>query len=156
MQPHKTAVGQQVLKDRSVPLSPRQRAAFILIDGKRSLSEVLQQTAAAGVTREDVDQLLALGLIAADPAPTRERPAQPAPADARSRKERYAAAYPLATQLTAGLGLRGLRLNLAVEKATGFDELFALAPKILEAVGPDKFAPLQEALGSAPAAAGKD
>lgn len=36
----KTEAGQQVLKDRSVPLSPRQRTAFILFDGKRSVDEV--------------------------------------------------------------------------------------------------------------------
>jgi hypothetical protein len=31
----KTDVGQQALKDRSVPLTPRQRSAFILFDGNK-------------------------------------------------------------------------------------------------------------------------
>lgn len=143
MHPYKTTAGQQVMKDRSVPLTPRQRAAFILIDGKRSLSELLQATAPAGVTREDVDQLFALGLIAVD------RPAsngKAAAAGARTPQERYAAAYPIAAQLTAGLGLRGFRLNLAVEAATSFDDLLALAPRIREAVGADKARPLDEVL----------
>ena len=33
----KTETGQQVVKDRSVPLTPRQRSAFILFDGKRTV-----------------------------------------------------------------------------------------------------------------------
>jgi hypothetical protein len=33
----KTDTGQQVFKDRSVRLTPRQRSAFILFDGRRSV-----------------------------------------------------------------------------------------------------------------------
>jgi hypothetical protein len=60
----KTESGQRVMKDRSVPLSPRQRSAFILVDGKRSLEEVLKATAPMGVTRQDIEHLLELGLVA--------------------------------------------------------------------------------------------
>lgn len=59
----KTAKGQQVLKDRSVPLTSAQRAAFILVDGKRSVDEVVKTTAAVGVTRADLEQLRQLGLV---------------------------------------------------------------------------------------------
>ena len=59
----KSAKGQQVLKDRSVPLTSAQRAAFILFDGKRSIDEVVKTTAGVGVTASDVDQLLAHGLL---------------------------------------------------------------------------------------------
>ena len=37
-------------------------------------------------------------------------------------------------------------LNLAVEGAGNYDDLAALAPKIKEAVGPEKFKPLDDAL----------
>lgn len=57
----KTEAGQQVFKDRSVPLSPRQRTAFILFDGKRSVDEVL--AAGNGITREEIDQMVDLGLL---------------------------------------------------------------------------------------------
>src|ERR1700744_5879784 len=57
----KTEAGQRVLKDRSVPLTPRQRSAFILCDGKRTMEEVLQ--AAMGVTREDIERLIELDLL---------------------------------------------------------------------------------------------
>lgn len=64
----KTQVGHQVMKDRSVSLTPRQRSVFIMFDGKRSLDEVRAATAAAGVTQEDIDKLFELGLIS-DVAP---------------------------------------------------------------------------------------
>jgi hypothetical protein len=146
MIPVKTSAGQQVLKDRSVTLTPRQRAVFILIDGKRSLDDVLQATAAAGVTREDVDRLFELGLVA-DSSPAIEPAAAAEAADPRTPQQRYAEAYPIATRLTASLGLRGVRLNLAVEGATSYEDLLALSPKIRDAVGIDKFAPLAKALG---------
>jgi hypothetical protein len=150
----KTELGHRVMKDRSVSLTPRQRAAFILFDGKRTLDQVLHATAAAGVSREDVDKLFELGLLMdAKPEETRaEEEAARAQAEAvehhkhRTPQERYAEAYPIATALTAGLGLRGFRLNLAVEAATNYDELLAIAPKIRDAVGPDKYGPLDSAL----------
>ena len=73
----KTDAGQQVLKDRSVPLSPRQRTAFILFDGKRSVDEVL--ASGTGIGREEVDQMVELGLLG--PA-AGSKPAAPAPARA--------------------------------------------------------------------------
>lgn len=146
MIPAKTASGQQVLKDRSVILTPRQRAAFILIDGKRSVDDVLTATSAAGVTRADIELLFRLGVVAAGGT-------QPVTASANDEtprnatpQERYTAAYPVATRLTAGLGLRGVRLNLAVEAAGSYEALRALAPKILDAVGAEKFAELDAAL----------
>lgn len=65
MIPVKTTTGQQVLKDRSIKLTPRQRAALILIDGKRSLSEVLQATTMAGICQEDLERLFELDLVTA-------------------------------------------------------------------------------------------
>jgi hypothetical protein len=61
MIPVKTPAGQQVLKDRSVPLTLRQRAALIVIDGKRTLTELLK---GSGVTAEDLQHLFQLGLVA--------------------------------------------------------------------------------------------
>ena len=147
MIPAKTPAGLQVLKDRSAAdLTPRQRTALILIDGKRSLAAVL----AAGATPEDIERLFDLDLVtqsssdaATIPAPLAAMPmAKPA-----SPQQRYAVAYPIASRLTAGLGLRGFRLNLAVEAAAGYEDLVALSAKIREAVGADKFAPLALALG---------
>ena len=164
----KTEIGQQVVKDRSAPLTPRQRSAFILFDGKRTVDGVLAATAGMGVTQEDIQFMADSGLLApvsgatevAAPAPATSASA-PAPATAapavasapsgrtssgRSNQERYQDAYPIATQLTANMGLRGFRLNLAVEGAGSFEKLLELSPKIREAVGPEKFAQLDQAL----------
>jgi len=156
----KTEAGQLALKDRSVRLTPRQRSAFILFDGKRTADDVVG--AGLGVVRGDIDEMMVLGLLepledaqakprngapaavsaaAADVAPQRA-------ADARTPQERYQAAYLIATRLTSGLGLRGFRLNLQVEGTSSYEELAALAPKIREAVGPDKAAELERALGA--------
>jgi len=176
----KTLSGQQALKDRHGDLTPRQRSAFILFDGKRALEQVLAATAAMGITVADVKTMVDRGLlqlqegsgvapgaldgaapaVAATAAPSVANPGSLAPAagspaievsgaaggSERSPMHRYQAAYPIATALTAQLGLRGFRLNLAVEGVGSFDELAALAPRIREAVGEARFAPLQNAL----------
>jgi hypothetical protein len=149
----KTEQGQAALTDRSL-LTPRQRSAFIMFDGKRSMEEVVKATTGLGVTAEDINHLISLGLLA--PAATQVAVAA-APAAAVSAhnadgsptvnaQEHYSKAYPIATRLTAGLGLRGFRLNLAVEAAGDIDKLKELAPKIKEAVGPEKFKELEAAL----------
>ncbi len=163
----KTQAGQEALKDRHGSLSSRQRSAFILFDGKRTTQDVLAATAAMGITADDVQSMIAQGLLA--PLPGQQGStgtpfvssaqgmggasatdlgtvATPMEGSGRTPKERYQAAYPIATALTAGLGLRGFRLNLSVEGTGSFDDLAALAPKIREAVGDAKFEQLDKAL----------
>ena len=160
----KTQTGQEVLKDRRGSLSSRQRSAFILFDGKRSTAEILAATAPMGITQDDVQSMMDQGLLVpvaghapgaaaaqakrldAAPAVDLDTPAPQGEGSGRSPQERYQAAYPIATELTAGLGLRGFRLNLAVEAVGGFEELAALAPRIREAVGAPKFQRLSKAL----------
>jgi len=54
----------------------------------------------------------------------------------------------MAVQLTAGMGLRGYRLSLAVESAGDADALLALLPRIQEAVGVEKCRALEAVLRS--------
>ena len=156
----KTQAGQEAMKGRQGGLTSRQRTAFILFDGKRTTADVLAATAAMGITQDDVQVMLAQGLLA--PAARQAVAALPVgmgdgalsslelsdEISGRSDMERYQAVYLIATELTSGLGLRGFRLNLALEGAGGFDDLAALAPKIREAVGDAKFARLEKALFS--------
>ena len=65
---------------------------------------------------------------------------------ARTEQERYQQAKPLATQLTASLGLRGFMLNLAVESAAGYPALLHLFPQIQKAVGAKAAQELERAL----------
>lgn len=153
----KTEQGQAALQNRSPVLTPRLRSAFIMFDGKRSVEEIVKATAGLGVSAGDIEQLVVAGLLApaSDPAP--EAPAAvvaPSPVKAaqgmpsQPDQAHYSKAYPIATRLTAGLGLRGFRLNLAVEAAGDLAKLQELAPKIKEAVGPEKFKELEQALYS--------
>ena len=77
----KTELGQTAFKTRSISLTPGQRAAFILFDGKRDSVEVLSSTAGLGVAQADLEHLVALGMLvssAISPAP--ESPFTLAPA----------------------------------------------------------------------------
>lgn len=142
----KTETGQQAFKERSPIFSARQRAAFILFDGNKTLDQVLASTVGMGVNAADIDHMVDQGFLAAvagqtsPPVVTQVVTAAVleagTPPSDRTAQQRYADAKPIATKLTAALGLRGFRLNLAVESAAGFDDLVALLPKIQDAVGP--------------------
>lgn len=152
----KTDLGQQAFKERSSLLSARQRSAFIMFDGVKSTEQILQAVVGLGVTQADIDYLVLQGFLAdvspaAAPAPVAAAPsdafADPLAQDSEfgidadrlallSKHERYAMACTVATQLTSSLGLRGFRLNLAVQGAGDFHDLVKLLPKIQDAVGP--------------------
>jgi hypothetical protein len=139
----KTEAGQQAFKQRSPLFSARQRSAFILFDGLKTLEQVMAATTGLGLTSADVDHMREHGLLALATNPSSSVAAEkiavanPAAVSPSSLgpNERYQAAKPLATQLVAGLGLRGFMLNLSVESVAGYDELLALFPKIQDAVG---------------------
>jgi hypothetical protein len=168
MKLHKTELGQSAFKERSPLFSARQRSLFILFDGKKPLAEVLAAAVGLGLGQTDVEYLLSLGFLAQQPGdvpvqtgamplesgriplesgtlPADLSAAGPAP-EPRSEQQRYFDAKPIATQLTAGLGLRGFMLNLAVESAAGYPELLKLLPKIQDAVGAKACRRLERAL----------
>ncbi|MDB5886853.1 MAG: hypothetical protein JWR74_3024 [Polaromonas sp.] len=169
-------MGQLAFQNRSVPLTQRQRSAFIQFDGKRALDQIMSTMSGLGVTPGDIDHLVALGFLAPGfvppiaavlPDASVAQKGQGAPegksapiegfsmappsvaADGlptANAQAHYSKAYPIATRLTARLGLRGFRLNLAVEAAGDLDKLRELAPKIKSAIGPEKFQELEAAL----------
>lgn len=161
----KSDSGLHAIKDRhAVDISRSQRSALILFDGRRSVRDVLEATATLGVTASDVEALVSLGLLrqagaASAPegarsgaAATPLRAAAPQ-ADTRQaalnddeRIRRYRMAYPMATQVTARLGLKGFKLNLAVEAAQGFDGLVELLPRLHAVLGDEGVRPLREVL----------
>lgn len=139
----KTESGQLAFKQRSPLLSAKQRSAFILFDGSKSHEQVM---ASVGVTQADVDHMVAQGFLAATEPAASAAPVAAADAPAavdddpwgpgkRTQQERYAEAMHIATSLTAGLGLRGFRLNLAVESAAGYYGLVELLPELRKALG---------------------
>lgn len=143
----KTEKGLGVLKDRSIKLSPRQRAIFVMVDGRRTREDILLATAPMGTTVDDITLLFSHGLVApvlVDLPPPQED--SPLPKRSRTDQERYGDAYPIAVRLTSELGLRGFRLSMAVEGAKDLAALKLVAEKIRGAVGLQKFAALDQAL----------
>ena len=138
---------------------------FILFDGNKTVAQVLAATVGLGAVQADIDQMVEngfLALVLGQPATTAANTisspqelassaaveATPAEPSNRSAQQRYTDAKPLATQLTAGLGLRGFMLNISVESAAGYEELLALFPKIQAAVGTKASKALEAALKS--------
>ena len=152
----KTETGQQAFKARSPLFSARQRTAFIMFDGQKSVEQVLAAATGLGLTPEDVEHMVAHEFLAPAPgevslaqAHAVQAAAEQSVADsfkAHSAQDRYKEAKPIATKLTAALGLRGFRLNLAVESAGGYEELLALLPKIKDAAGAKACVELERAL----------
>ncbi len=107
-----------------------------------------------GFTQADADQLIAMGLISPvlDPSKTNvvseSKPKEQLGGfvDLEAAQSRYKVAYPLATKLTASMGFRGFRLNLAVEAAGSYSQLVKLFPKIKDAAGSEKSLALENAL----------
>ena len=150
----KTEAGKKAVSDRSISLSPRQRSALIIFNGERSLEEVLKMVSGLGFTKADVDHMVSIGLLVdADLLGATKIDVQAKPAEALGgfvelddAQARYKIAYPLATQLTASMGFRGFRLNLAIEAAGSYSQLVQLFPKIKEAAGAEKSSALENAL----------
>lgn len=164
----KTEAGNIAFKTRSTELSSRQRSAFLLFDGHRALSDVLKATNGLGITAPDIDDLVHKGFLAPasavsaasppsappvaaavspDRAPAAESELPTETVETLTPMQRYQQAYPVATRITAQLGLRGFKLNLAVEAASGYEDLVALLPKIGMAAGDRAAAELKRALG---------
>ena len=149
------------VKERSALLSSRQRSLLIMVDGQKEMADLVRTVTGLGGTIDDVNVLLVHGLIEGIGAavlnptplslPAAAVPVAPAAARIRenlSEQELYRRAYPVATKLTSSLGLRGFRLNLAVEGAADYPALLEVASRIREAVGEEKFRVLGQALAN--------
>jgi hypothetical protein len=65
--PCKTAAGHAELASQDCRLSKRHRVLLLLVDGERSLEEVVRLGRQVGVPRSYIDELFALGLIVIGP-----------------------------------------------------------------------------------------
>jgi hypothetical protein len=144
----KSQAGQQAFQKRSPEFSPKQRPAFLLFDGKRKVEDVL--AAGLGTTQADIEDLVAKGfLVSADSAAAVPSAAATPHGSLteHDKQDLYKAAYPVAVRLSSQLGLRGFKLNLAVEGAAGFDDLVTLLPELEKALGAEKIKELKAVLG---------
>lgn len=168
----KTALGVQVMKDRSVSLSSQQRSALILCDGKRSAEEVVRMTAAVGVTLKDIDALVQLGLVETFASSTQDPNAASFIAavkptlDAASSNQQassntsiniaadtgvdFSVALNAAITLCASSGFKGFSLNMALTGVDTIEKLQKLSPEIRRVVGDTKYKPLHAVIFGQP------
>ena len=74
MIPLKTPQGQQELTQRSHGLSQKHRTILLLVDGRRTIDEVMALAQHAGATPKHFEELLVLGLLLVP-----DQPAAPGP-----------------------------------------------------------------------------
>jgi len=113
----KTAVGQQEIQTRSLGLSPLVRRILVLVDGKRSGSELAPFLSGSGDIEEILAQLLAQGCVEAQ---ARAKPvAAPAPAVPAVKAPQEAVAASASSEIP-GLPSAGSRSAKDNEMARNF------------------------------------
>ena len=143
----KTQYGLQAMKDRTLSLTAKQRAALVLCDAKRSRDQVLYNLKAVGSNIDDITFLKSQGLVMEVSDPQEEAAAEAARKLASvAPTERYSSAYPIATKLTSTLGLKRFTLTLALERASSYEELCSVATKLRAIVPREAYSPLHQAL----------
>lgn len=151
----KTDKGREEIATRKYHVPPRLRTLLVMIDGKRSSDALITDLNGIGLNQASFDQLLRddyirlVALAATPPAPApapvqREVAPVPqletaspredsvAPADSG---ERFRSLYDFFNQtIKSTIGLRGIGLQLKVEKCSSVDDFRALRLPYLEAV----------------------
>ena len=142
-------------------LTPPQRSALILCDGKRSVEEVMKMTAAVGVGAADIQMLFDLGLIERGSAPVAQAAAAPVasapvttpaaltslvsapapmpPSDGPVAQADFRQALDAAVTLCSSLGFKGFGLNMALTSVDSLEKLQKLAPEIRKTAGDAKY-----------------
>ncbi len=155
----KTAAGRQALKERAETMPRKYHFPFLMCDGVRDSADILAASVQHGFTSVDLYQMVQLGFVEPMPTkvPTRIAPAidpvQVASAPPGRPSPQQASVFfdasKLATALSANLGLRGFRLNLAVQTANNLTDLDALLPQLEKALGAETVKPLADLLKTA-------
>lgn len=148
----RTELGQREITAKTMTLARPTRNLLLIIDPKRRAGEWLGLV--RGATLDDLQQLLATGLVAAlgpaPPAAPAAGPAEPAPAPAPGlpvatarmslvealQGQSYKVLYDrLTAEARAQLGLiKGYKLILDIERCSGPDEIRLLAERFVEQV----------------------
>jgi hypothetical protein len=125
----KTVKGREEIASRTYQLPPRLRSLLVMIDGRHPIEEVLPKVTGLGLDASHLKALVDDGFITVVEAPVAPAPVAAAPVapDAGTLAEQFRAAYEFYTRtIKPTLGVRGLSLQLKVEKAASVEELKAL------------------------------
>ncbi len=162
----KTDKGLEALRSRDPALPKRLRTAFILFDGNKNVAQVMQLLPSSpALELEDIYAMLQAGwLELLNPSLAPQVPARTAPSAAtvaatqqkaaasaqrpsiRNPADRYQQAYTVLTHMLGEMGLRGFKLQLAVEKADGYEGLLALLPRLQASFDAQKMRKIEKIL----------
>jgi hypothetical protein len=137
--PRKTLQGQRELVDRQQKLHARSRSLLIAVHGAHSVAELKRQFAALGDIGSILDELNALGLIAADGKPEASAAANPATAALAEELPPLQLARAFINETAvAALGLRAFLFTLKLERCYTKAELTELLPEYRRVLGKSK------------------
>lgn len=159
----KTDKGLEALRTRDPALPKRLRTAFILFDGQKSVAQVLRLLPGApnGIALSDITDMLQSGwLVLLNPSTAPEMPARGLEVSSDTaaalaalqhsgvpdHAQRYQQAYSMVMAIVGQMGLRGFRLQLALEKASGYDDLVAMLPRLRTAIDAAQMRPIEKVL----------
>ena len=131
----KTAKGKEEIATRSGRLAPRLRTLLVLVDGRRTVEELLHHVAGIGLHAEALAELLEHGYIVTAPADDLAAVAAAVTPPAPKPPTQFQAVYDFYNNTIKNtIGLRGFTLQLKVEKACNIDDLRELRQPYIEAV----------------------
>lgn len=124
----KTELGVRELKERQRNLPLALRSLLIIIDGQRTVADVLAKTRALGLDERAIERLAVDGLIAPKFASRTDATNDAAePQRTEDEVERYLEAQQLMSDAINGhLGLRGYGLMMRLQKANNLRDLHEL------------------------------
>lgn len=131
----KTDKGREEIATRRYQLASRLRALLVLVDGRRDDAELLRSVAGLGLDGAALQLLHTQGYIVLATSYA-SLPAAPAPAaPPPDPVQQFRSVYQFYTStIKDTIGLRGVALQLKVEKAASVEELRQLRAPYLEAV----------------------
>ena len=124
----KTELGVRELKERHLKLPLPLRSLLIMIDGQRTVADVLAKTRALGLDERAIEKLAVDGLIAPKFAARIDAPNDTAePRRTEDEVDRYLKAQQMMSDAINGhLGLRGYGLMMRLQKAGNLRDLHEL------------------------------
>jgi len=135
----KTELGIRELKERQLNLPLPLRSLLIMIDGQRSVADVLEKTRALGLDERAIEKLSVDGLIAPKFAARTDAASDTAePQRSEDEVERYLRAQQMMSDaINSHLGFRGYGLMMRLQKAANLRDLHELLRDLGRAAGPD-------------------
>ncbi|MCL1634333.1 hypothetical protein M2650_06755 [Luteimonas sp. SX5] len=134
----KTDAGRDEIETRARKLAPALRSTLLVVDGRRTIAQLLGLASGLHAPPDALAQLAELGLI----APVGQIAPGAAPLPQSDVADRYRLLSGLMSEaVRQHLGLRGYFMQLKIERCADTDELSALLPELTAAIAKSKGEP---------------